>query len=70
VGDPFAAADSKLTAMTLDDAVGDPEAESRAVERLGGVEGLEDSIEDGPGHAVTGVGDRKAYSSLPFWVFF
>lgn len=68
VGEVFAAANSEVAAVSLDDAMGDPEAKPGAIQRLRRVKGLEDPMEDLSGHAVTGVGDRKANSALPLRV--
>ena len=55
-----AAADVEAAVMFFDDTAGDPEAEAGAEGVLGGVEGLEDAMADGGGHAVAVVGDGDA----------
>jgi hypothetical protein len=62
------AAEGEAATMAIDDAGGDPEAEARAVEILGGVEGFEEAgLHDG-GHTGAGVGDCDANSPPPIRV--
>src|SRR5260370_23536999 len=56
------AAEGDAALMATDDAGGDPEAETGAVEVLGGVEGLEEAGLHGGGHAVASIGDGNAYA--------
>jgi hypothetical protein len=58
----FGAAESEPASMTVDDAGGDPEAETRTVEVFGSVKGFEEARLHDRGHAVTSVSDCDANS--------
>ena len=58
-------ADRQLSLVPFDDAGGDPQAQTGAVQILGGEEGLEDPPDGGVAHAVAGIGDGDAHAG-PF----
>lgn len=65
----FGTAKGEAAVVAVDDAGGDPEAETGSVKVFGGVEGFEQTGSDGGGHTMTGVGNGDADAAAPQGVF-